>query len=670
MNRLWFCLLFFLAVGNVAAQQVANGQFVAAGGMTITYTVTKNTSTPGNFYFTVTNSPAFGNFGSVWAGYLEYSNTQSTGSGTSRTWNIYAGTTTQARTGYVEGRLSNTSGNLTRVTFPIPAWNAVESPQTVTISPSTATIRVGQAVSLAASGGQNGYVWTSVTSGGGLVSDGANAAFTSNAPATYLVQVRSPAGNGYSESNYATATITVTAAEQVKVNLPKNDSGRPIEYIVEAAGQIIATETQNTDSMARTVTVTLPPNVPSGSVVTVYSKTVGIQQDPGTGTWSVVPGAVVTGPPVVITPTPSDNPTPPPPTDVKPPDAPKAPAPTSGDQTTKPLWSTPSGTGGLTDAGYKEGVDKTTSALEKINKTLEDRMGSGAGGSTGGGGGDGVESDEGTHTRLDSANSILQQYLDLGTAAKDQATVDRENTESVKADLGDGTNKNAAAKQAGTQAGEQGKAAAASALAETFGPAPSGSVPFVAPAADDVIVLDPVRNISIRTNPFSAGGPFGGVMSNLASFVRGLIAWGIVVTFYIWVLTEVSKTAEAFFKVAPFSKSIEDSINSVKIGGFGGGLGYLGRCAALLLLVPFVLTAPLIIMAAATSGLPMLSIVTSMATGAPQVGGGMMGEAAALADRVVPWGMLMASPAWYVIVQYGLIPSRFFWMMFGKFIPL
>jgi len=76
--------------------------------------------------------------------------------------------------------------------------------QTVGISPTTVTVYAGSYVNFTASGGVNGYVWGGAASGGGA----SNSVYFGTA-SFYSVTVYSPAGNGYAQSNTATATVNV-----------------------------------------------------------------------------------------------------------------------------------------------------------------------------------------------------------------------------------------------------------------------------------------------------------------------------------------------------------------------------------------------------------------------------------------------------------------------------
>lgn len=82
----------------------------------------------------------------------------------------------------------------------------VANAQTVALTPLSQTITVGSSVNFSVTGGVNGYVW-----GGAASGSGGTKTVTFNTPGTFAVTAYSPAGGGYSQSNTATATITVNA---------------------------------------------------------------------------------------------------------------------------------------------------------------------------------------------------------------------------------------------------------------------------------------------------------------------------------------------------------------------------------------------------------------------------------------------------------------------------
>ena len=180
------------------------------------------------------------------------------------------------------------------------------------------------------------------------------------------------------------------------------------------------------------------------------------------------------------------------------------------------------------------------------------------------------------------------------------------------------------------------------------------------------------QQLEFVLNPFSSNGPFGGVLAIVAAWVRKIIAWGIVVRFFIWVIGRFRQMAAAPFATAPFGDSIVTSVNSIKVLGSGGGIGYAAKVVVYLAIGATVLTLPLATMATMTTGLPWSELVEmfSGGPGAPSEGPSMLAQALWFADQVVPWKVLMAAPVWYFVVESVLFPSQIFWMMFMKFLPL
>lgn len=178
------------------------------------------------------------------------------------------------------------------------------------------------------------------------------------------------------------------------------------------------------------------------------------------------------------------------------------------------------------------------------------------------------------------------------------------------------------------------------------------------------------NQVDFILNPFSSNGPFGGIIPLVAALIRRIIAWGIVVRFFVWVLQRLSEMAAAPFATAPFGDSIVTSVNSIKVLGNGGGIGYAAKLVVYGLIAVVLLTMPLTVMAAVTTGLPWSSLVQTYSAGPGAVGGsGMLSQALWMANQVVPWWMLMASPVWYFFVQSVLFPSQLFWSMFIKLLP-
>ena len=158
--------------------------------------------------------------------------------------------------------------------------------QTVSISPASQTIYAGSAITFTAAGGANGYVWGGSASGGGN-----SQTVTFPSPGSYTVTVYSPAGNGYAQSNTATASITV---------LPDSQSVgiSPTSQTISAGGSVFfsASGGQNgyvwggaASGAGSSKTVTFP-NVGTYNV-TVYSPAGGIyaQSNTATATITVTP---------------------------------------------------------------------------------------------------------------------------------------------------------------------------------------------------------------------------------------------------------------------------------------------------------------------------------------------------------------------------------------------
>ncbi|MGH9771723.1 MAG: putative Ig domain-containing protein, partial [Candidatus Acidiferrales bacterium] len=84
------------------------------------------------------------------------------------------------------------------------------APPTVTITPTSSSPHGNDSVTFTAAGGTNGYVWSVSPSGPtGIFGNGATQTITFPAAGPYTVNVYSPAGGRYAQSNTATSTETV-----------------------------------------------------------------------------------------------------------------------------------------------------------------------------------------------------------------------------------------------------------------------------------------------------------------------------------------------------------------------------------------------------------------------------------------------------------------------------
>jgi len=375
--RLWIILFFVCLAASVHAQTITS----SSGGGTVTLKVDNvavNTTTRTvAVTVTVTWASVFGRWGEASMG---------TGSGTGITLSPQSGsgTTTVTRNYTYPVGGSVTVNFYTSVYEPSgdnPRFDrkntsitrpAADAAQTVTITPSTASILAGNSQLFTASGGHTSYVW-SLTGGGALAYDGANATVEATNGGTYTLSVWAPAGTGWLRSNDATATITAIPSNRVRVSLQANSGKWPVEYVVMQNGEAVATYTQAPGASARIISQV----VPTADPVTVLSRQIGISQEE-TGTWTVNPagaGPVTTSP--EITPIASEEP---PAVNVPAPSAPNAQAPTEGNQSYKPVWS--SGTTNtdpanqtdlLTNKTFKEGVDKQVENLAGLKADSDER---------------------------------------------------------------------------------------------------------------------------------------------------------------------------------------------------------------------------------------------------------------------------------------------------------
>lgn len=184
--------------------------------------------------------------------------------------------------------------------------------------------------------------------------------------------------------------------------------------------------------------------------------------------------------------------------------------------------------------------------------------------------------------------------------------------------------------------------------------------------------ISPNTPTAFMTNPFSANGPFGGAVKLVAFWTRKLIAWGMVVAFFGYAMRRLTAMCAAPMAVAPFGDSIMTSVNSIKVLGSGGGIGYAAKLAGYAAAAAIILTMPTAVMATLTAGLPWSSFVSTFTAGPGTVGDGssFLREAVWYADQILPWKMCISMPLYYFVVNSILFPSQLFWSMFIKFLPL
>lgn len=345
-----------------------------------------------------------------------------------------------------------------------------------------------------------------------------------------------------------------------------------------------------------------------------------------------------------------------------PPDAPKDPDPLIWDRASDASKN-------LTDDIYRVGTKAITDRLDALIKKP-----------TGGGGGETTVNvdvnTEGIENRLDDIKDntgAMKDAVDqMIESANEQAGEDGERkftTANVEQRSEAAFN---AVKGAAEGAGNAVQAAVDAAMADTMPTVPG---PVADPSATEsgVITLSigPGKTVVIPKNPFSPSGPFDGIIGQVAAFIKKLLAWGIVAAFVIWAHRRLQEMIEAPFNVAPFGTSISDAANSFRLFGNGGGWGIIVRATCLAILLPIVLTLPLIGTAALTAGLPWGEVKSVFSAGVGNLpSSGMLGKALWLSDHVIPWVTLVTAPVWYFTTQYILFPSKLWWMIFMKFVAV
>jgi hypothetical protein len=151
--------------------------------------------------------------------------------------------------------------------------------QIVAVSPTAATVYAGTAVNFSASGGANGYVWGGAASGSG----GTNSVNFATS-GSYTVTVYSPAGNGYAQSNTASASISVAARPNASLTAtPANvNVGQS-----SALHAVYSTDATHGDALTNTVVnVVSPQGVETAFSANGANPINGNYSPPATGTYT------------------------------------------------------------------------------------------------------------------------------------------------------------------------------------------------------------------------------------------------------------------------------------------------------------------------------------------------------------------------------------------------
>lgn len=247
-------------------------------------------------------------------------------------------------------------------------------PQTVTIALDETNIERTKSISGQASGGMNGYLFSVVSGGVGIAGNSETGAFvvTGNTTGPYEIQVWSPAGNGYSLSNFAVKSGTVRdlLKNKVTVTFDNKASTLATEFRVYQDGGVVATRLIPAGAL-----VVQTIEVPTESPVTVRAVSSGVSTD---GTIWIRDGqSEVEKDVATITPTKiPENQDPPSGGSAKP----SGPNTTPQPDATKEVWDSVSAGNsgeGLTQKTFAEGVDKLNKTLKEIrdndaNRRLEE----------------------------------------------------------------------------------------------------------------------------------------------------------------------------------------------------------------------------------------------------------------------------------------------------------
>ncbi len=197
---------------NAIPSYYPNGDTVAWTGGPVEFWGDSNMNGPG--YINIYRNESDGS--RTWMGSIDIN----TPAGTNQYWGTWEAppTTSTTRVSYfAEERGSDQYGGYCTASF-VQAAAPTAVPQTVSISPASASVAPGATVTFAASGGQTGYVWNGIST-----SNGATATFkvptTASAGDSFSVTVYSRAGvsggTNWAQSNTATATVTVAIARSV-----------------------------------------------------------------------------------------------------------------------------------------------------------------------------------------------------------------------------------------------------------------------------------------------------------------------------------------------------------------------------------------------------------------------------------------------------------------------
>lgn len=201
-------------------------------------------------------------------------------------------------------------------------------------------------------------------------------------------------------------------------------------------------------------------------------------------------------------------------------------------------------------------------------------------------------------------------------------------------------------------------------------------VPDVGDGGDPYVdmAIAPGKTVRMYLNPFSPNGPMAGTMRTAASWLKRLIAYGLVMAFMIRLVQEIRLVMGTIFLTNPSPSQLVDIVSKATIFGNSAGVPVaLGlRVLLIALTVSLLATIPLLIIAALEAGLPFPWFSQHVVSGPPvpsPAGPGVLATAFALSSYIVPWATCLAVPVWYYLLHQILFPLQVFWQALMRRLP-
>lgn len=412
-----------------------------------------------------------------------------------------------------------------------------QSPHVITVTPSSGTIDQGADFEFNVSGHQTSPSFSIE----GISLDVGGYRKTFDQIGIHSFNVWAPAGNGYSESNTVTVTVTVRGY-RIRVPLAANTGDYTVMYDVSQGGTVITSLVQLKGAPARTQIV----EVPGPGNVTVTPRIVGVKKDGSLWVEDSTEQTNLT--PTIVTPVPVvDEGDEVPESTVT---APQTPKPGVSDSE-KSVWNPTSETDvEAKDNTMKEGFDKVVSAVDAVNATLKARLLQQSGPDIIGGG----EEGENLGEKIDQTNEHLQKIADR-TDLETDAIENNPTPASVS-----------------STSSEQ-----RTATEQAFGSAQTPTITApAAPTSQGMLLVTIPGHGSINLDPASDPDALA-----LCNFIKQVISW-IALLVYSWFAWGEFKTLCALLTVAPQAKG-----NPV-IGGTGAqATAIVAAVAITVLLVSF-----------------------------------------------------------------------------------